>query len=252
MNWGWIGAVQQAIKDQADLARRQEDERKQKQEENWKAIVKYFSETKACRYTVEKFKSGEWADWLEENFQSAANFSMIGFCILVILLPAMYHASETPGGDSFGIRLMKLIAVGIVILTPFVAGKRKLLKGNITAMKLVRMDHNGHPIGRETAMTRQDIDQVRSFFSRTAKLVHLGGFEIGTYAIYVDRDYKRKFTLYFNAADASVFRASRHFWTWRLSERESKNFYGFLQKYVERLGESEEMNRLTETEKQDT
>jgi len=158
MNWGWVGAVQQAIKDQAELVRRQDEERRQKQEENWKAIVKYFSESKAYRYTADKFKSGEWVDWLEENFQSAANFCLMGFCILVILLPAMYQASEMYGSDSFGLRLLRLLAVGIIVLIPLVAGKRRLLKGNITAMKLVRMDHNGHPIGRETAMTRQYID----------------------------------------------------------------------------------------------
>jgi len=58
--------------------------------------------------------------------------------------------------------------------------------------------------------------------------------------------------MYFNADDKSVFRASRHLWTWRLSKRETNDFYELLQKYVERLGESQEMNHMAETEKQDT
>jgi len=252
MNWGWVDTVQKVIKAQAEQAREQEEERKQEQKENLKAIVKYFSETRLYRYLAEKIKSGTWIDWLEHNQTALAVLLTLGGATLLFILPIIGSSAAVSGSDSVGIRLLKLSAVAIVILLPFILGKRKLFKGNLTAMRLVRMDHDGHPIGREAAMTRQDIEQVRLFFHGTAKLFHLGGFEPGTYGILVDKDYKRKFTLYFNANDNAVYRASRHLWTWRLPEGETKRFYEFLQKYVDRLGESTELNDLSITEKQDT
>lgn len=251
MNWGWYDKVQKVIKEQADFASKQEEERKQKQEENWKAIVQYFSETDLCRFFIAKFKSGAWIDWLKNNQTTLAVLITIGGAALLFVLPIIGSSAAVPGSDPVGVRLLKLLALIVVILLPFILGKRKLLKGNISAMRLVRMDHNGHPIGRETAMTRQDIEQVRSFFRGTAKLFHVGNFEPGTYGILVDKDYKRNFTLYFNANDKTVFRASRHLWTWTLSEGETKRFYEFLEKYVDRLGDTEELIDLSLTEKQD-
>lgn len=252
MNWGWYDKVQKVIKEQADFARKQEEERQQRQEENWQAIVKYFSGIRTYQYLTEKIKSGEWIDWLRHHQTALSVLITIGGAALLFILPMIGSTTWIPGGTPIWLRLLKLVAFAGVILIPFVAGKRKLLQGNISAMRLVRMDRNGHPVGRETAMTRQDIEQVRSYFHGTAKLFYLGGFEPGTYGIFVDKDYKRKFTLYFNAGDKSVFRASRHLWTWRLTENETKRFYEFLQKYVDRLGESEELNDLSITEKQDT
>jgi len=252
MNWGWYDKFQQVIKEQADFAEKQEEERKQKQEESWKAFVKYFSETRLCRFMIDKFKWDTWIDWVAEKQDAVAVFVLIVGASLFFIIPVMGSAASLPGSDSVGVRMLKLLAAAIIVMMPFALGKRRLLKGNVTAMKLVRMDHNGHPIGREASMTRQDIDQVRAFFRGTARLFHVGGFELGTYRILVDKDYKRKFTIYFNNTDDSVFRASRHFWNWRLSESETKSFYEFLQKYVDRLGESEEMNHMIEIEKQDT
>ncbi len=240
MNWGWYDKVQKVIKEQTELAREREEESQQEQEENWKAIAKFFSEIRLCRFVVAKFKSGAWTGWSEQFWEKIwANLGTGVIAISFLIASIGYSVEQNPdkGGNPLWLRLVILMGLVGVVLFPFVAGKRKLLKGNITAMRLVRLDQNGNQISREAAMTRQDIQQVCSFFHGTARLFHLGGFQLGTYGILVDKDYKRKFTLYFNADDKSVFRGSRHLWTWHLSEEETNRFYEFLQKYVERLGE---------------
>jgi len=235
MNWGWYDKVQKVINEQTQQAREQEEERKQEQEENWKAIVNFFSKNRLCLFLAAKFKSGAWTGWSEQIWEQIwANLGIGVIAISSLIASIGYSVDQNPykGGHPLWLRLVILTG-----LLGVVAGRRKLFKGNISAMRLVRLDQNGNTIGRETAMMRQDIDQVCTFFRRTAKLFYLGGFELGTYGIHVEKDYKRSFVIYFNAADRSVFRASRHRWTWHLSEEETNRFYEFLQKYVDRLGD---------------
>jgi len=243
MNWGWMAVFLEEVKEQNRQLQENRREREKEQSENWKTIARSITGSRLFLFFAGKIRSKERAGWFERNGGTLTVVIIFATLIGSALTPMIvdnYVGSSREGDHAAWIVIVKLLVLVGLLLFPFALGKRKFDAKRLSAMRLVRLDQQGMPNGREVPMTRQDMNRVCSIFCRPARFLGLGSFGIWKYSILVDKDYKRAFTLYFNSADRLAFRASRHFWNWHLTEEEGKQFYEIMDKYVDRLGQTRE------------
>lgn len=177
----------------------------------------------------------------EEVEPAFVGFLLVCLFFLIFLTPVLVREilvdGFQEGGTAAWTRVIALILVFGIPFTAFVYGRRGFFRGNLTAMRLVRLGGDGKPTGREAAMTRQDMDTIKRLLGKPARMFSFRSFGPAELGILVEKDFKRACTIYLGPKNKSAVRAGRRMWNWSLPGESERVLWELLAKYRERLGE---------------